>query len=47
MNYKLNPGERDTLANYIESLPISAQEKTDMFSKLKGCKINEYGEIYY
>ena len=47
MKYKLNPGERDTLADYIESLPISAQKKTDMFKKLKGCKITEYGEIYY
>lgn len=47
MNYTLLPGERDTLANYIESLPISASEKTDIYRHLKGAKVYDNGEIYY
>ena len=47
MNYKLLPGERDTLANYIDTLPISASEKTDIYKKLKGATVYQNGEIYY
>jgi hypothetical protein len=47
MNYTLLPAERDTLANYIESLPISASEKTDIYRHLKGAKVTNNGEIYY
>lgn len=47
MKYKLLPGERDTLANYIDTLPISASEKTDIYKKLKGATVYQNGEIYY
>jgi hypothetical protein len=47
MKYKLLPRERDTLANYIDTLPISASEKTDIYKKLKGATVYQNGEIYY
>ena len=45
--YKLTASERNTLAQYIENLDISLDDKIDMFRKLKGATVTSDGQLYY
>jgi hypothetical protein len=45
--YKLTAAERNTLADYIDKLDISLQDKIDMFKRLKGATVTSDGQLYY
>lgn len=45
--YKLSNAERNDLVKYINSLNLSEDEITDIYSRLKGATITSNGDIYY
>lgn len=45
MEYTLNNNEQNLLANYINNLDISAQNKLDFYSKLKGFTVYKNGIV--
>lgn len=45
--YKLSNAERNDLVKYINSLDLSEDEITDIYSRLKGATITSNGDIYY
>lgn len=45
--YKLSKNDANSVANYVQSLKITTEEKTSIFKKLKGFKVNDNGTITY
>lgn len=45
MKYKLNVQERTTLANYVNNLDITSDEKIEIYEKLKGFTVYKNGNV--
>ena len=45
MQYKLNGQERTTLANYVNNLDITSDEKIEIYEKLEGFTVYKNGNV--
>ena len=47
MQYKLDSKQRNIVANYINNMKLTRYEKLELYSKLKGFKVNKNGEVTF